>query len=92
MKFLPAQSLSSRRDSLENPSSKACGNNYTKGVENQYLASLGVKRMSERHLGDIWEPSGRKLGPGKPRHALARKCAKFIVKTDENEKYGLKML
>ena len=40
--------------------------------------------MSERHLGDIWEPSGRKLGPGKPRHALARKCAKFIVKTDIN--------
>ena len=48
--------------------------------------------MSERHLGDIWEPSGRKLGPGKPRHALARKCAKFIVKTDENAKYCLKML
>ena len=60
MKFLPAQSLSSRRDSLENPSSKACGNNYTKGVENQYLASLGVKRMSERHLG------GESLARGSP--------------------------
>ena len=42
-------------------------------------------------MGDIWEPSGSHLGDiwetaglGRPRQALARKCAKFIIKTDIN--------
>ena len=50
-----------------------------------------IWETSGRHLGAIWETSGRHLGAiwetaglGRPRQALARKCAKFIVKTDIN--------